>query len=182
MLSKISNDFSLNTVFSPLFYEAKFDLYGILTLTFVRVVKFLNLFSWRSLIKELDGIGVPINKTLVSLVKMYSEEEVKEAIALVKIRKREKHIPNPAGYFTSALKGNWASSVAVAEESNSEGIDKASVFRLWYELARELGYCTSQEIREEEQWVLISGAWEKWENAVNRGYSLDYLKKVKKRS
>ena len=116
MLSKIFNHFSLNTVFSLLFYRAKSDLSDILNQPFVRVVKFLNLLLWRSLIEELDGIGVPINKTLTNLVKMYSEEEVKEAIALLKIRKRDKHIPNPGGYFTSALKGNWAGSNLDSEE------------------------------------------------------------------
>ena len=30
---------------------------------------------------------------------MYSEEEVRAAIALLRIRKQEKHIPNLAGYF-----------------------------------------------------------------------------------
>ena len=105
------------------------------------------------------------------------------AIALFKIRKRDKHIPNPGGYFTAALKGNWKSSNLESGESGDSGaIDKGTVFRLWYDLSRELGYCTAQEIRDNEQWVCLSGSWEKWEDAVNRGYSLDYLKKVKKRS
>ena len=139
--------------------------------------------KWKSLIDELDGIGVPINKTLVSLVKMYSEEEVGRAITLLKVRKQEKHIPNLAGYFTAALKGNWAgSNLGSGEDKGSEEIDKSSVFRLWYELAKDLGYCTGTEIRDGEQWVLISGAWEKWQDAVSRGYSLEYLKGVMKRN
>ncbi|VEP17880.1 conserved hypothetical protein [Hyella patelloides LEGE 07179] len=137
--------------------------------------------KWKSLIEELDSLGVPVNKTLINLVKMYEEEQVKNAIALLKMRKREKHIPNMAGYFTTALKGGWASSNSLAE-NNPEGIDTASVFRLWYDLARELGYCSGQEIRDNEQWVLLSGNWEKWESAVSRGYSLEYLKGVMKRN
>lgn len=114
---------------------------------------------------------------------MYSEDEVRSAISLLKIRKREKFIPNLAGYFTAALKGNWTGlNLESREDIGSDAIDKESVFRLWYDLAKELGYCTSQEKRKGEQWVLISGTWEKWEDAVNRGYSLDYLKKVKRRS
>ena len=135
---------------------------------------------WRSLIEELDRIGVPINKTLVSLVKMYSEEEVEGAIALLKLRKREKHIPNLAGYFTAALKGGWGNYSLVAEDKKE--VDTVTVFRLWYELAKELGYCSSQEMREGEQWVLISGNWERWEEATKRGYSLDYLKNVMRRN
>jgi len=54
--------------------------------------------------------------------------------------------------------------------------------RLRYDLARELGYCSTQEIREGEQWICLSGAWERWESAVKRGYSLDYLKKIMKKS
>ena len=65
--------------------------------------------------------------------------------------------------------------------SNSEE-DKAAVFRHWYELARELGYCSGQEVRQGEQWVILSGCWEKWTAAMERGYSLDYLKKILKRS
>jgi hypothetical protein len=66
---------------------------------------------------------------------------------------------------------------------NGEGeLDKAAVFRHWYDLARELGYCSGQQIREGEQWICLSGAWEKWEEAVSRGYSLEYLKKIMKRN
>ncbi|VEP16091.1 conserved hypothetical protein [Hyella patelloides LEGE 07179] len=153
---------------------------GVCSINEVKKIKVVNP-SGKSLVEELDSIGVPINKTLINLVKMYSEEEVKSAIALVKIRKREKHIPNLGGYFTAAVKGNWASSNHVVVE-NSEEIDTTSVFRLWYELARELGYCASQEIRDGEQWVLLSGSWEKWQSATKRGYSLDYLKSVMKRN
>ena len=48
----------------------------------INVTKIVNSQNsqWKSLIDDLDSVGVPINKTLVSLVKMYSEEEVKSAI------------------------------------------------------------------------------------------------------
>ena len=148
----------------------------------IKTTKIVNA-DWRSLIKELNSLGVQINKTLISLVKMYEEEEVEGAIALLKQRKRETHIPNMAGYFTAALKGGWIKkSVTSNEPTNSETIDKGSMFRLWYELAKELGYCRGQEVREGEQWVLLSGNWEKWKDASDRGYSLDYLKKVMKRN
>ncbi len=44
-------------------------------------------------------------------------------------------------------------------------------------MARELGYCQGQEFRDGEQWVVLGGTCEKWESAVNRGYSVDYLQK-----
>lgn len=136
--------------------------------------------QWKKQIEKLDDLGVQVNKTLIGLVKMYSEEEVRDAIALLKIRKSEKHILNLAGYFTATLKGNWASSQVIADDS--EQVDIATVFRLWYDLAKELGYYTGQEIRDNEQWVLISGSWESWKLACDRGYSLEYLKKVKARN
>ena len=71
----------------------------------------------RSLIEELDSLGVQINKTLISLVKMYLEEEVKGAIALLKCRRQETHIPNMAGYFTAALKGGWSSASITNDEA-----------------------------------------------------------------
>ena len=53
---------------------------------------------------------------------------------------------------------------------------------LGYDLARELGYCSGQEVRDGEQWVNLSGSWERWNDTVERGYSLEYLKKIMKRN
>lgn len=135
--------------------------------------------KWKDQIKDLDSAGIPVNKTLIGLLKSYKFEQVKDAIALFKTRKREQHIPNPAGYFVTALKENWAGRNVTGVDSE---IDTASMFRYWYDLAKELGYCSGQEVRDNEQWVCLSGAWEKWSDAVGRGYSLDYLKKILKRN
>jgi hypothetical protein len=137
--------------------------------------------DWSDLIPNLDDAGIPTNKTVINLLKMYTPEQVKGAITLFKSRKRDHHIPNPSGYFVAALKQNWGSKQIVNIESEGE-IDTATVFRHWYDLARELGYCSGQEIRDGEQWVCLSGTWEKWADAVKRGYSLDYLKKIMKRN
>lgn len=117
-------------------------------------------------------------------MKLYPSEKVESAVALLKARKREKHIPNLSGYFVAALKGDWGSKTSIGSQSDRfDGeIDTAAVFHHWYDLARELGYCSGQEIREGEQWVKLSGAWEKWADAVKRGYSLEYLKKIMKRN
>lgn len=126
---------------------------------------------------------------MTNLLKLYPKEKVASAIALLKARKREKHIPNPSGYFVSALKGDWAGQNLVSDEGDKPNgmatlrqIDKAAVFRHWYDLARELGYCSGTEVREGEQWVNLSGSWEQWEAAVKRGYNLEYLKKIMKRN
>jgi hypothetical protein len=136
--------------------------------------------KWQELIPELDRAGIVMNQTVKSLLKLYTAEEVRNAIALLKVRKREQYIPNPSGYFVSALKGDWGSKSLV--ESGEIEVDAAAVFRHWYDLARELGYCSGEEIREEEQWICLSGAWEKWSDAVSRGYSLEYLKKIMRRN
>jgi len=138
--------------------------------------------KWKELIPLLDSTGIPINKTLISLLKLYPSEKVENAIALLRARKREKYIANPSGYFTKILEGDWASkSLANADNEDSQ-IDIQAVFGYWYDLARQLGYCSGREIREGEQWVCVSGVWEKWSDAVERGYSLDYLKKIMKRN
>jgi hypothetical protein len=85
--------------------------------------------NWEKLIPELDGAGIPINKTVKSLLKLYPKEKVEGAIALLKVRKREKHIPNVAGYFVSALKGEWGSKSLV--ENGEAEVDTAAVFRHW---------------------------------------------------
>ncbi|NJK58946.1 MAG: hypothetical protein HC939_24725 [Pleurocapsa sp. SU_5_0] len=138
--------------------------------------------NWKSLISLLDSTGVPINKTVINLLKLYPKEKVEGAIALLKVRKREKHIPNLSGYFVSALKGDWVRQNIVDSQSGDCQVDKAVVFRHWYDLARELGYCSGTEMREGEQWINLSGSWEQWEAAVKRGYSLEYLKKIMKRN
>ena len=66
--------------------------------------------------------------------------------------------------------------------SQSEEIDKAAVFQHRYDLARELGYCSGQEIREGEQWICLSRGWEQWETVVKQGYGLDYFKKIIKKN
>jgi len=138
--------------------------------------------KWKELIPELDKAGIPINKTLKDLLKLYPKEKVENAIALLRARKREKYVANPSGYFTKILEGDWASkSLANADNEDSQ-IDLQAVFRHWYDLARQLGYCSGREMREREQWVCVSGVWEKWSDAVERGYSLDYLKKIMKRN
>ena len=37
--------------------------------------------KWRSQIQELDSTGIPINKTVINLLKMYESEQVRNAIA-----------------------------------------------------------------------------------------------------
>jgi len=138
--------------------------------------------QWKELIPLLDSAGIPINRTIKDLLKLYPSEKVESAINILKERRREKHIPNLSGYFVAALKGDWESQSPVVEESGDNAADKGAVFRYWYDLAKSLGYCSGQEVREGEQWVNLSGSWEKWESAIERGYSLEYLKKILKRN
>ncbi|MEO1672063.1 MAG: hypothetical protein AAFR77_14980 [Cyanobacteria bacterium J06631_2] len=142
-----------------------------------QIEQIVNL-HWKKSIADLDAAGIPVNKTLRDLLKLYSKEKVDSAIALLKARKREQYIPNSAGYFVAALKGDWGNSLIGDKD---EEVDTISIFRHWYDLANELGYCSGQEVRDGEQWVNLGG-WEKWSAAVERGYSLDYLKKILKRN
>jgi hypothetical protein len=101
--------------------------------------------DWEKLIPELDGVGIPINKTVKSLLKLYPREKVEQAIVLLKARKRDQHIPNPSGYFVAALKQDWGArkprcieavrrrpsgSKSLVESGEAE-VDKAAVFRHW---------------------------------------------------
>ncbi len=142
-----------------------------------QIEQIVNL-HWKKSIADLDAAGIPVNKTLRDLLKLYSKEKVDSAIALLKARKREQYIPNSAGYFVAALKGDWGNSLIGDKD---EEVDTISIFRHWYDLANELGYCSGQEVRDGEQWVNLGG-WEKWSAAIERGYSLDYLKKILKRN
>ena len=146
----------------------------------------INNQSWRSHLEELDQLGVAGNKTIVNGLKTFSTEKVEAVIALYRVRKRETgYIENPCGYFMQALKEDWAASKAKQVVNNDDpqsAEDQAALFRYWFDLAKELGYCSKSEEREGERWVCISGIWEKFTDAWGRGYNLEYLRKVKKRT
>ncbi|BAZ47305.1 hypothetical protein NIES4102_43510 (plasmid) [Chondrocystis sp. NIES-4102] len=76
--------------------------------------------KWQELVPLLDGAGIPINRTVSDLLKLYPSAKVESAIALLKARKREKHIPNLSGYFVAALKGDWGSKTLIGSESKGD--------------------------------------------------------------
>lgn len=139
--------------------------------------------QWRSHLEQLDDLGVRENKTIRDAVRTSSTERVEEAIALYRQRKRETgYIGNPNGYFMQMLKENWAAKNAKQILDDSLDVeDKEALFRHWYDLAKELGYCSGVEERDGDRWVLISGTWEKFTDAWERGYNLKYLRETKKR-
>ncbi len=145
----------------------------------------INNQEWRSHLEELDQLGVRGNKTIVNALKTFSRSKVEATIALYRQRKRETgYIDNPCGYFMQALKEDWAGQNAkkVVNEDSQAPEDQAALFRYWFELAKELGYCSRTEERDGERWVFLSGVWEKFVDAWGRGYNLEYLRKVKKRT
>lgn len=133
--------------------------------------------KFQSLLGQIDDLGVKINLTIKNAVKTHKSEQIKKAIALYRQRKREDGvIKNPGGYFMQILKEGW-------EDQKLESIenpDDRSVFNKWYEYAVELGYCSYKEIRDGEQWVCMTGAWERYIDCWERGFDLDYLRKYLK--
>lgn len=91
--------------------------------------------KWQELVPLLDSTGIPINKTVSDLLKLYPSEKVESAVALLKARKRDKHIPNLSGYFVAALKGDWGGKTSPHcqsdRHSKSKEIDRASIFKHW---------------------------------------------------
>ena len=142
----------------------------------------INNKEWRSHLEEIDQLGVRGNKTIVNALKTYSKEKVEAAIALYRARKRETgYIENPCGYFIQALKEDWAGQKAKQVINNDDPQNQAALFRCWFELAKEFGLCSKSEEREGERWVYVSGTWEKFTDAWERGFNLEYLRKTKKR-
>ena len=145
-------------------------------------VEKINNPDWRSHKEQLEKLGVPMNKTVISLVKLYKTEQVEKALAVFKNRKEESNIANPAGYFVQALKQGWGATKVVSDSANGENtVDTQAVFRCWYDLARELGYCADFADDNGEKLVNMNGSWEAWESAIERGYTLEYLQKVRRR-
>ncbi len=80
-----------------------------------RSIKVVNK-EWKSHLDQLDSLGVGINPTVVKVVKVNQKEDVERAIALLKARKRDGHVSNPAGLFVQALKQNWGQEVVSNED------------------------------------------------------------------
>lgn len=142
--------------------------------------------QWREHLEQLDCLSIEENATIKNMVKSYTAEQVEIAISIYKQRKRETgYIENPNGYFVQILKEGWGNK---KQASEAESQDEAAKFRYWYDLARELGYCSGVEERinaetqATERYVCLSGTWERYIDAVNRGYTLSYLRKIKKRN
>ena len=143
----------------------------------------INNKEWRSHLEEVDQLGIRGNKTIVNALKSFSTERVKAAIALYRRRKIENgYIENPCGYFMQALKEDWAGQKAKEVIDNAQAPeDKAALFRYWFDLAKEFGYCHEYQIKDGERWVLFSGVWERFLDVWERGFNLEYLRKTKKR-
>jgi hypothetical protein len=135
--------------------------------------------NWESHLDQLDTLGVPLNKTVVSMVKFHSTQEVEAAIEIYKYRKRNSHIKNPSGYFVQAIKQNWAGNYRWQKENlKDEEIDENTVFRYWYEMARELGDCQKWEYRDDGvRWIDMNGVWESWYLLLERGITPEYLRR-----
>lgn len=131
----------------------------------------INNKNWRKHREELDNLGIQVNSTVLRLIKKNSSESVEGAIAFLKIGKRDNYLENPTGYFVQALKEKWNSQSKCAANEQDK-------FRYWYSLAKELGQVTGSEIRDGEQWVCFTGTWEIYQNVVERGHTIEYLKKV----
>ena len=130
----------------------------------------INNKNWRSHKEELDQLGLQLNSTVLKVIKEYSSDSVERAIEFLKLRKRDNYIENPAGYFVQALKENWS--------KESSTVDEQDKFRYWYSLAKELGHVTGSEIRDGSQWICFTGTWSRYQNVVERGHTVDYLKTV----
>lgn len=144
----------------------------------------INNKEWRSHLEEVDQLGMRGNKTIVNALKSFSTERVKAAIALYRQRKIENgYIENPCGYFMQALQEDWAGKKAKEVIDNAQAPDdEAALFRYWFDLAKEFGYCHLYEIKDGERWVCLTGTWQKFVDAWERGFTLEYLRKMKKRN
>ena len=108
----------------------------------------------------------------------------REREKLVTLKREAGYIENPCGYFMQALKEDWAGQkqAQVINDDSQAPEDQAALFRYWFDLAKELGYCSKSEEREGDRWVFLSGVWERFTDAWERGYNLEYFRKVKKRT
>lgn len=122
-------------------------------------------------------MGIRLNQTLRELIKSVSEEQVINALSVVKEALTVGKVRSKAGLFRKALEEAWE-----ANESDEEREANAikSTFAEWYDLASSYGIVIG--FREEDGVMIVqenTGDWHKFEE-FSAKWTLEYLKRKQK--
>lgn len=128
---------------------------------------------------EVEAIGIQMNPQLAATILQYGLERVKSAIALVRERRKNSKVKNPAGLLTAAIKQGWKSSSVNSEVDHRSGdASLPSEFNEWYGLAYKLGIVRASQFIDGVLCVYTNlDEWEPY-SALSVAFSLQKLREI----
>lgn len=124
---------------------------------------------------EFNEVGIKLNKTLIQLINSVSQEQVVNALSVVKEALAVGKVKSKAGLFRKALEEAWEPNES--DEKREVNAVK-STFAEWYDFARDYGIVIG--CREEDGVMLVqenTGDWYKFEEFSGK-WTLEYLKRT----
>lgn len=123
---------------------------------------------------QLEQVGIRLNPTLTKLIKSSSQQQVKNAISIVKEALfTGTKVRSKVGLFRKALESGWMPS-QLDEEREANQLE--ATFSEWYKLAKASGLVIASQ--KTEQGLMVyepNGQAISFENMLERGWTLDYL-------
>ncbi|MUG93083.1 hypothetical protein F7734_11795 [Scytonema sp. UIC 10036] len=121
-------------------------------------------------------LGIKLNKNLIYLIKSKTDEQVNNALSVVKERLDigSKKVRSKAALFRSALENDWSPNESDAER---EANTIKNTFSEWYELARDYGIV--KQFKEENGIIMVkdnTDRWVKYED-FSAKWTLEYVRR-----
>lgn len=131
----------------------------------------------KEFLRQLEDLGAIANETILNLIQKTDPAKIKRSIGYIREQRRVRYIKNVGGYFVQCIKGDWGAGIKAVNMEQVKEEDLPALFAQWYHLAQKLGVATRKKLVDGEYWAEMSGQWEKWKDAIKRGYTFEYLQK-----
>jgi hypothetical protein len=140
----------------------------------------LDYFPNEELQFELKFLGIKLNESLKKLVESSSQQQVKNALSVVKeALSTGTKVRSKVGLFRKALESGWVPSQSDEER---ETIQLETTFSEWYNLAKASGLVIASQ--KTEQGIIVyepNGQAISFETMLERGWTLEYLRQRQER-
>ncbi len=124
---------------------------------------------------KLEALGVPLSSTLAKTIKSATESTVINAMGAFEEALLTENIKKPGAWLKIAIDEGWKPNESLSVKGEVQTKDERSQ---WFELAKAQGIVKAKQQTETEFSVQDNtGQWASWESYVERGWTLEYLKR-----
>ena len=124
---------------------------------------------------QFSEVGIKLNQTLRELIKSVPEEQVINALSVVKEALAVRKVRSKAGLFRKALEEAWEPNESDEERKINEIQEN---FSEWFKLAKAEGIVQASQGTKDEIIVLDStGEWIPLKTMFEKGWTIEYLKR-----